>query len=109
MNGNISFDSEYGAGSTFYVDIKQKIINSNPMGEVADLVQTKEKIKKIDCSKYTILIVDDDELSLKVTKRILGSYNFNIETLSSGRECIYNIKAEKHYDMIFMDHDDCII
>lgn len=104
MNGNISFDSEYGAGSTFYVDINQKIINSNPIGEVADLVQTKEKIKKIDCSKYTILIVDDDELSLKVTKRILGAYNFNIETLSSGRECIYNIKAEKHYDMIFMDH-----
>ena len=104
MNGNISFDSEYGAGSTFYVDIKQKIINSNPIGEVGDLVQTKEKIEKIDCSKYTILIVDDDELSLKVTKRILEFYNFNIETLSSGRECIYNIKAEKHYDMIFMDH-----
>lgn len=104
MGGKITFDSEYGAGSTFYVDIKQKIINSNPIGDVDDLVQAKEKIKKIDCSKYTILIVDDDELSLKVTKRILGSYNFNIETLSSGRECIYNIKAEKHYDMIFMDH-----
>lgn len=104
MGGNITFDSEYGAGSTFYVDIKQKIINSNPIGEINDLVQSKEKIKKIDCSKYTILIVDDDELSLKVTKRILGFYNFNIETLSSGKECIYNIKAEKHYDMIFMDH-----
>lgn len=104
MGGKITFDSEFGAGSTFYVDIKQKIINSNPIGEVKDLIQSKEKIKKIDCSKYTVLIVDDDELSLRVTKRILDSYNFNIETLSSGRECIYNIKAEKHYDMIFMDH-----
>ncbi len=104
MGGKVTFDSEFGAGSTFYVDIKQKIINSNPIGEVKDLIQSKEKIKKIDCSKYTVLIVDDDELSLRVTKRILGSYNFNIETLSSGRECIYNIKAEKHYDMIFMDH-----
>ena len=51
MNGNISFDSEYGAGSTFYVDIKQKIINSNPIGEVTDLVQTKEKIKKMFMAK----------------------------------------------------------
>lgn len=104
MNGTISFDSEYGAGSTFYVNIKQKIVNSMPVGDVKNLIQTHDKVKYIDCSKYTILIVDDDELSLKVTKRILSTYNFNIETLSSGRECIYNIKSEKKYDMIFMDH-----
>lgn len=104
MNGKLFFESEYGVGSTFKVELLQKIINKSPIGNIEDIVQTKEEIEYIDCSKYTILIVDDDELSIKVTKRILEPYNFNIKTLSSGRECIYNIKADNKYDMIFMDH-----
>lgn len=104
MNGKLFFESEYGVGSTFKVELLQKIINKSPIGNIEDIVQAKEEIEYIDCSKYTILIVDDDELSIKVTKRILEPYNFNIKTLSSGRECIYNIKADNKYDMIFMDH-----
>ncbi len=104
MSGKISLESDYGVGSTFQVIIKQKIINDIPIGNITDNIETKEKIDYIDCSKYTILIVDDDALSTKVTKRILEPYKFNIQTLASGRECIYNIKAENKYDMIFMDH-----
>ena len=104
MEGKISVESEYGVGSTFQVVIKQKITNTIPIGNITDAIQSKEKIDYIDCSKYTVLIVDDDDLSVKVTKRILEPYNFNIKTLTSGRECIYSIKAENKYDMIFMDH-----
>lgn len=104
MEGKISVESEYGVGSTFQVVIKQKITNTIPIGNIADAIQSKEKIDYIDCSKYTVLIVDDDDLSVKVTKRILEPYKFNVKTLTSGRECIYSIKAENKYDMIFMDH-----
>ena len=104
MDGKISVESEYGVGSTFQVVIKQKITNTIPLGNITNAIQSKEKVDYIDCSKYTILIVDDDALSVKVTKRILEPYNFNIKTLTSGRECIYSIKAENKYDMIFMDH-----
>lgn len=104
MDGKISVESEYGVGSTFQVVIKQKITNTIPLGNITNAIQSKEKVDYIDCSKYTILIVDDDDLSVKVTKRILEPYNFNIKTLTSGRECIYSIKAENKYDMIFMDH-----
>lgn len=104
MEGKISVESEYGVGSTFQVVIKQKITNTIPIGNITDAIQSKEKIDYIDCSKYTVLIVDDDDLSVKVTKRILEPYKFNVKTLTSGRECIYSIKAENKYDMIFMDH-----
>lgn len=104
MDGKISVESEYGVGSTFQVVLKQKIASTIPIGNITDAIQSKEKIDYIDCSKYTILIVDDDDLSVKVTKRILEPYKFNIKTLTSGRECIYSVKAENKYDMIFMDH-----
>ena len=107
MDGKISVESEYRVGSTFQVIINQKIVNNIPIGNITEVIQSKEKINYIDCSKYTVLIVDDDDLSVKVTKRILEPYKFNIKTLSSGRECIYSIKAENKYDMIFMDHMMC--
>ena len=31
-------------------------------------------------------------------------YKFNIDTTSSGKECIYKIKKGEVYDIIFMDH-----
>lgn len=104
MSGKITVESEYGVGSTFQLVIKQKIINGMPIGNVTEAIKSKKNIDYIDCSKYTVLIVDDDELSVKVTKRILEPYKFNIKTLTSGRDCIYSIKAENKYDMIFMDH-----
>lgn len=105
MNGKVTAKSEYGVGSSFEFILKQKIVDSIPIGNIANIIKSSDdKVPIIDCSKYTILIVDDDELSVKVTKRILEPYNFNIKTLTSGRECIRNIKAENKYDMIFMDH-----
>lgn len=104
MNGNITFQSEYGVGSSFQVQIDQKIINNMPVGDVKNTIKSDEKITYIDCSRYTVLIVDDDELSSKVTERMLEPYKFNIKKVSSGRECIYNIKEDNKYDLIFMDH-----
>ena len=104
MNGKIWFESEYGVGTTFYVDIKQKIIDRTPVGDIREPKVTAKEIDYIDCSKYTIMIVDDNLLNLKVAERILKAYKFNIDTFSNGRDCIYKIKEGKKYDMIFLDH-----
>ena len=50
-----------------------------------------------------ILIVDDDPLNLKVACRLLGRYHFRIDTCMSGKECVYKVKSEEQYDMIFLD------
>lgn len=104
MDAIVEVDSEYGAGSSFKLTVNQKIADPTPVGDTEYLTQEKEVNNFLDCSKYKILIVDDDDLSLKIITRIMEQYKFQIETLKSGRDCIYNIKLGKQYDIIFIDH-----
>ena len=104
MGGKIRFESDYGVGTTFYVEINQKIINSTAIGDIREPISTVRKINYIDCSNFNIMIVDDNKLNLKVAERILKAYKFNIDAVSNGKDCIYKIKEGKRYDMIFLDH-----
>ena len=104
MGGDIWFESEYGAGSTFYFEVPQKIIDPAPMGDITQKIEDETNKTLINCQGLKALIVDDDELNLKVTKRFLGAYNFDIELLSSPEECIYKFKNGEHYDIVFLDH-----
>ena len=103
MNGKIWFESEYEVGTTFYVDINQKIIDNNKTLTINEK-SNEDDNKYKDCSAYKILIVDDNKLNIKVASRILQRYNFNIDTAESGKECINKVKSGEKYDMIFMDH-----
>ena len=101
MEGKIWFESEYHVGTTFYIEIPQKVIDSTPIKE-----QTKEETtvsSEIDCNNKVALVVDDNKLNNKVIKRLLERYNFKVVTVSSGQECIYKVKSEEHFDIIFMD------
>ena len=104
MGGKIWFESEYGAGTTFYVEIDQKIINAQSIGDVREPTGKSCDIDYMDCSQYTVMIVDDNKLNLKVAERILKAYNFNVVLAKNGKECIYKVKEGKKYDMIFLDH-----
>lgn len=104
MNGTIKFESVYGAGTTFYIDIPQKIIGTRLMSDDINGSIQKESINYIDCSKYKIAIVDDDTLDIKVTKRLIEKYKFQVTTITSSQECINRIKQEEQFDLLFIDH-----
>lgn len=104
MNGNIWFESDYGVGSNFYLEVPQKIVNDNKIGNINDIISTSINNNMIDCSGKKALIVDDDTLSLIVTKRLLSYYKFDIETMNSANECLYKIKNGSEYNIIFLDH-----
>ena len=98
MDGKIIVQSVYGSGSKFTVYLKQKIVpkksyhlNSNFAPEPLDLSGKK------------VLIVDDNELNIKVAERLLKKYNLIIESCSSGAECIDKIKNNEIYDLILLD------
>lgn len=50
-----------------------------------------------------VLIVDDNEVNLKVAMGIMKPYKMNIDTALSGKKAIELVKINK-YDLIFMDH-----
>lgn len=107
LEGKIWFDSIYGAGTTFYIEIPQKVVDAETtIGSVkeAEIAYAAEGNKKIDCSNYRILIVEDDHLNLEVTKRLFERYGFKIDTCQNGRECVFKYKKGEKYDMILLDH-----
>jgi len=98
MNGKIVVDSTYGKGSTFTVSIDQKIVNKKKVVPVEAKV-----VKKFSIKGKKILIVDDNLINLKVASRLLESYKLDIETVTSGFECINKIENGSNYDLILMD------
>ncbi len=104
MGGDIWFESEYGAGTTFFFEVPQRVIDAKPMGEIDETIAVETSKRLINCSGFKALVVDDDELNLKVTERLLKAYNFDVETTSTPDEVIYKFKDEKHYDLVFLDH-----
>ena len=106
LEGEISFESEYGRGTVFYIKLKQQISDSSKIGnlnKIMDVAVTKTD-QIFDCSKYSVLVVDDNNLNLKVTERILKTYNFKVTTSKSGKDCIKRIKQKEKFDIIFLDH-----
>ena len=101
MDGQILVQSIYGKGSQFRVVLDQKIV------EEEEIIENKERQNKAneitgDLSHKTVLIVDDNQMNLKVAQRLLAKYNINIETANSGFKCLDLVKVNK-YDLILLD------
>ena len=104
MGGKIVVHTVYGSGSKFTAMIPQKI--SNEVIEVEPEVKKEVKVlkKDVNLTDVKILIVDDNNLNLKVASKLLERYNANnITTVNSGFECLDKISSGEKYDLIFMD------
>ena len=104
LGGHLTFTSEYEVGTTFYFDVKQKVLGKDKIGDFSKENEVRDGIDYIDCSNYNALIVDDNDLNIKVAEKLLSPYKFNITSVKSGKDCIYKIKEDNHYDIIFLDH-----
>ena len=107
MDGGIRVESEYGVGSTFYMEYEQDIADDKVLGKyVPDKPLHSENVKykeSFTAPDAHILVVDDNEMNLMVVKGLLKKTLVNIDVASSGRQCIEMVKKNK-YDLIFMDH-----
>ena len=53
--------------------------------------------------KATILVVDDNEMNLKVASGLLEPFQMQIDTAHNGKEAVQMVQ-ERSYDIVFMDH-----
>ena len=104
MGGDIWFESEYGAGTNFYIELSQKIADKKPIGDILIEKIIDEEHDYIDCTGYKVLLVDDNKLNLMVAEKVLSPYNFSITKIDNGKDCVNNIKEGNEYDIIFLDH-----
>ena len=107
LGGTITFESKYGEGTKFTVIIPQKV--HNIVADASIINQNMNRTGTVsnvhfDGSLYDILVVDDNNLNLKVAERILRDYKFQITLAGSGDEAIEKLKNGQRFDMIFLDH-----
>lgn len=106
MDGRLDVESEYGKGSAFGFELEQKIINKEPMGDYRDSIpQTSDTYTEgehLYAPDARVLVVDDNEMNLKVAKSLLNLYGINADTADSGRKALEMLK-ESRYDVIFLD------
>ena len=97
MGGRILVHTIYGQGSKFTVVINQKI-------EKDDVVETKKVKTTLDLTDVKLLVVDDNQLNLKVATKLFEKFNANhIVTCESGFACLDRIKRGEMYDVILLD------
>lgn len=108
MGSAIRVESEYGKGSVFSFDLKQKVVKWEPVGEfdtAAKQFASERKPYKVQFTapKAKILVVDDSEINLKVFVSLLKQTKMQIDTADSGDAGILLFKRN-FYDVIFLDH-----
>lgn len=81
---------------------KSEILKEDNKKEVRNSDE-KEEISYNDYHDKRVLIVDDNNLNIKVASIVLKPYNIIIESVNSGYECIDLIKNGNIYNLIFMD------
>ena len=108
MGGEISVNSVYTKGSTFIVTLDQDIVDEKELGTftLASRVQVHDGEpyrQSFEAPDAHILIVDDNDMNLMVVSRLLSETKIQIDTASSGAECL-KLTQNHHYDCILMDH-----
>jgi len=101
MGGKVVIQSVYKKGSKFTIVVSQEIVNMYQSTESMNRVVTPEN-NLLKFKDKKVLIVDDNNLNLKVASKLLSKYELTIDTAMSGFEAIEKIKDEK-YDLILMD------
>lgn len=101
MNGTLDVQSEYKKGSTFRVMLPQVIGSEEELNKLKEQVNFTEVDQ--DYTGKKILIVDDNELNIKVLNKAIKNYNFEIEEAHNGKECLDKVLAGNEYDLILLD------
>ncbi|WP_022931419.1 hybrid sensor histidine kinase/response regulator [Treponema bryantii] len=108
MESTLEVQSTYGKGSDFSFQIKQKVIDWTPAGDlneayIESVKQMANYKEKLHAPRAHLLFVDDTAMNLDVIKGLLKNTGIKIDTALSGKEALEAVKHNT-YDILFIDH-----
>lgn len=108
MGGDITVSSVYGEGSTFTATVGQEIVNEEQIGDYRK--KYKEKFHHEVCYHESfhaedarILVVDDNEVNLKIVVGLAKNTKLQIDTALSAAEGLKLIRQHS-YQLLLIDH-----
>ncbi len=122
MGGTHKLESDYGKGSSFSFEVRLDIADEAPISTMERVEFRVPKVSTFyiygagrpdvkpvvendipDYSAYSILVVDDNRVNVKVLAAFLKHFNVEADVAYSGAEALEMVK-NKEYSLIFMDH-----
>jgi signal transduction histidine kinase/CheY-like chemotaxis protein len=97
MGGDLWLKSEYGAGSVFSVAIPYIPASESAEDSVPGC------LTEFSAHGVKVLVVDDIEINLELTRAILESFDIDADLAKRGEDALELVRANA-YDIIFMDH-----
>lgn len=105
LDAELTVESVYGAGSTFVLSLDQKPAVKLSSGQVVSKIDdtvSKEDADKLWLPEVSALLVDDDDVSIEVSKKVLTSFDMKLDVATSGLSAI-DMVLNHDYDVVFMD------
>lgn len=107
MGSSLDIKSEVGKGSVFSFELEQEVVESSPIGKV-DFIGREAILNNIDenafiAPKAKILVVDDNEMNIKLFCGLLKDTKISFDSAHNGVEALDLLKVNT-YDLIFLDH-----
>lgn len=107
MESQLKVDSVYGEGTTFSFDLRQKMVDEQPIGSFEERSRVLHKEQEYQplfiAPEAKILLVDDNDINRRVFCNLLKATRVQITDVDSGEKCLDKTMSE-HYDLIFLDH-----
>ncbi len=99
MGGTIRVESTEGKGSVFYFTIPSETVevkNTETSVELESRITDNSEV-------FTIMIAEDDEISIVYLKSILKKINSNLIFATTGEEAVKNCREYPDIDLVLMD------
>ncbi len=107
MGSRLEVRSVYGEGSEFSFEVSQEIIDAHPIGDYEARAKEAMMNDREETHLYApdakLLIVDDNDMNLKVAKNLLKLNGIEPDLALSGKDALEKMRG-RDYDLVMLDH-----
>ena len=106
MGSRLEVESTYGKGSVFSFSVKQKIADETPIGDYSHRLEESRTAaggEILRAEGARVLVVDDNDMNLKVAKNLLGLFGIVPDLADSGFRAVELMRSGR-YHVVFLDH-----